>query len=100
MQMEQIGEKANPVFKRNELTFSLDYGAGRTPSKADIQAAVAHTKKVALEQVEVVNISSDVGVASGKATVNVWEEKKMPIYGKKEEKEAPATPEKEEKKVE
>jgi ribosomal protein S24E len=97
MQMELIDEKSNPVFKRNELTFRLDYGAGRTPSKADMQAAVAHKKKVALEQVEVVNISSDVGVASGRAIISIWEEKKMPIYGKKE---APATPENEEKKVE
>lgn len=88
--MEVVTEKANPLMKRKELVLSIDYTSS-TPSRAEMQAAVAQQFSIEPTKVEIKKIMSAYGKASGKVWANVWEEKEIPIYGKKEEpKEEPA----------
>ena len=91
--MEVVTEKANPLMKRKELVLSIDYTSS-TPSKAEMQAAVEQQFSAEPNKVEIKKIMSTYGKASGKVWANIWEEKEVPIYGKKEEpkEEKPAAP--------
>ncbi len=96
MKIELVSEKANPLMKRKELVLSIEYNSS-TPSKAEMQLAVSKQFGAEAKKVEIKKILSTHGKASGKAWVSVWEDKEIPIYGKKAEpkteeapKEAPA----------
>ena len=80
MKFDVLEEKDNPVMKRKEFVLSLDYGLGSTPSKAELQNAVASNMKASADSVEITKITSEVGKAFGKAWVKIWQEKKIAPY--------------------
>jgi ribosomal protein S24E len=88
MNFEVISERENPLFKRKEILASIDYQGGSTPSKADLQKALAEQFKVAIDSVEITKVLSETGLTRGRAWIKVWHEKKVPIYAeiKKEKK--------------
>ncbi|MFQ6009820.1 MAG: hypothetical protein ACE5J7_01740 [Candidatus Aenigmatarchaeota archaeon] len=93
MKIEIKQEKENPVLKRKEIRARIDYGGGATPSKAEMQVAIATEMKVAPEKVEISRIISDSGLPAGTIWAKIWEEKKVEIYTKaKEEKPAEEKP--------
>ena len=102
MNIQVIKEKENPLFKRKEILAAIDYAGGSTPSKADLQKALADHFKVNTDKVEVSKVLSENGLSRGRAWIKVWHEKKIQIYSeiKKEKKGAEETQEapKEEKK--
>jgi ribosomal protein S24E len=81
MNLDIIGDKENPLFKRRELVALVNYGSSATPSKAVMQKTVADQFKVSPENVEVTKILSEVGMSKGKAWLKIWHDKKVPIYG-------------------
>jgi len=105
MNIEVITEKTNPLMKRKELVLSIEY-ASSTPSKADMQVAVAKQFNAEPNKVEIKKVLSAYGKSSGKIWANIWDEKEIPILGKKEEpkeeqpKEAPAEAKEEQPKEE
>ncbi|MBR9682247.1 MAG: hypothetical protein GOV02_01095 [Candidatus Aenigmarchaeota archaeon] len=84
MNMEVVTEKANPLMKRKEIVLAIVY-ASSTPSKADMQVAVAKQFGSDLNKVEITKIMSTHGKATGKIWASIWEEKEIAIYGKKDE---------------
>ena len=93
MKIEVLTEKDNPLLKRKQLVLSIEYDSS-TPSKAEMQLALSKQFSAEPNRVEIKKIISSHGKATGKIWANIWEDKEIPIYGKKEEKkeEAPATP--------
>ena len=85
MKIHMLEEKENVLLKRKNIIFNLDFERGSTMSKADLQKRVAEQMKVEPKRVEIVKILTKVGNSSGKAWINVWEEKDIPIYGEKKE---------------
>jgi len=83
--MNIIEEKTNPMLKRKELKIDVDFDNGATPSKGDMQEAVAKNQGVGAEKVEVINVFSSFGKPSGLAKVYVWDEKNVDILKKKSE---------------
>ena len=102
MKLEIIEEKHNPVLKRKSIIINIDYGGSATISKADLQKKIAMEMKAEPNRVEIKKIFSNFGKSMGKAWINIWEEKEIPLYGKKKEeaKEAPKEEVKEEPKSE
>jgi len=93
MKIKIVNEKNNPVLKRKELEVEIDFGTGATPGKKAVAEMVAKDKAADAGNIEVCRIDSDVGKASGKALVRIWEE--MPEHLKpKEEKKDIDSPEK------
>jgi len=84
MKFEVLEEKENPVLKRKELVISLDYQQGSTPSKMDLQKALSEQMNANIEGIEISKIISETGLPMGKAWVKIWQEKKIPLYKKKE----------------
>jgi small subunit ribosomal protein S24e len=80
MNMKVIEEKENPLLKRKEVIFSLEYDGKATVSKAELQKMVSEEMKTALDSVEISKILSEVGTPRGKAWVKIWKEKKVPNY--------------------
>jgi len=79
MEFKIISEKQNPVMKRRELLAEIEYDRV-TPSKAHVQEHVAAKLSVNPENVEVSKILSEHGKPKGKAWINIWESKKVPLY--------------------
>lgn len=80
MNFQLISEKENPLFKRKEVLMSLDYGGGSTPSKAEVQKALADHFKVNADSVEIFKIISETGLPRGKVWIKIWQDKKVQIY--------------------
>ena len=80
MKFDVLNEKENPVMKRREIVLSLDYGLASTPSKAELQKAVAQNMKASADNVEITKITSQVGKPFGTAWVKIWQDKKIPTY--------------------
>ena len=80
-----LEEKENPLLKRKSIIFNLDYERGSTISKADLQKKLAEHFKAEPKHVEIVKILTQTGKSSGKAWINLWEEKEIPLYGAKPE---------------
>jgi ribosomal protein S24E len=100
MKIRIIEDKHNVLLKRKEIIAHIDY-EGATPSKAQIQEALAHEHKFDKEKIEVSKILSEIGKPVGKAWIKVWEikppeKKKKAKKGEKKEEQKP----KEEKPVE
>ena len=107
MKTSVINEKDNPLLKRKELHIDIDHDGSATPAKAELQQLLSKEFKKDVESVDIKNIFSDAGSSSSKATVFIWEEKKVEDLSKvvKKEPEQAAAPEapaeaKEEKKEE
>jgi len=83
--MDIIEQKENPLLKRKEVIVSLKYDKS-TPSKAEMQALMSKHFRTEPTRVEIKKIMTDFGAASGKMWVNIWQDKEIPLYGKKEEK--------------
>jgi ribosomal protein S24E len=81
MNLDIIEDKENPLFRRREIVALVNYGSLATPSKADMQKAIAEQFKASPENVEVTKILSDRGMSKGKAWLKIWHDKKVPIYG-------------------
>ena len=91
MKFDVKEERDNPVMKRKEIKAKIDFGGGATPSKAEMQVAIATERNVAPDHVEITKIVSDHGMPGGMVWARIWEEKKVEIYAKpKEEKPAEA----------
>ncbi len=84
MNIEIAEEKTNPFLKRKEIIVNLAFENG-TPSKADVQEKISEKFSVEKEHVEVSKIMSEVGKPAGKAWIKIWDEKKAPVYKRKEE---------------
>ena len=97
MNFQVISEKENLLFKRKEILASIDYQGGSTPSKADLQKALAEQFKVGIDSVEITKVLSETGLTRGRAWIKIWHEKKVPIYAELKKKAAEEAP-KEEKK--
>lgn len=94
MEFKIISERQNPVMRRRELLAEIKYDKV-TPSKAHIQEHVAAKLSVDAESVEVAKILSEHGKPEGKAWINIWESRKIPLYA--QEKSAATEPAKEAK---
>ena len=90
MNLDIVEDRENPLFKRRDVMAVVNFGSAATPSKAELQKAMAEKFKVAPESVEVTKVLSEVGMAKGRAWIKVWQEKKVPIYGQKAEEQKPA----------
>lgn len=84
MKFDIIDKKQNPLLKRKEILIFLDYEGGCTPSKLDLQKALAESMKVNAGNIEISKILSEIGLSRGKAWVKIWEEKSGFDYTKKE----------------
>ncbi len=84
MKFEILEEKKNPLMKRKEILVSIDFEGSCTPSKFDLQKAIAESMKANAENIEVSKVLSEIGLSRGKAWVKVWEEKSGFDYAKKE----------------
>ena len=85
MKFEIRSEKHNPVLKRKDIVAKIDFGGGATPSRAEMQVAIATEMKIAPDHVEIVKVTSEHGVPEGSVWARIWEEKKVEILAKKEE---------------
>ena len=88
MRIEITNQRDNPLFKRKEVLAKVDYEGKATPSKADLQVALAHLAKANAEHVEIGKMMSLVGKSSGVLSARIWETK--PPEKKKKSKEAAA----------
>ena len=69
-----IGEKkVNPVMKREEVSASVDFEGGPTPSMAAFRAEVSKHMNVSEDRIQVIKMSSHTGLTKGQAWLNVWE---------------------------
>jgi ribosomal protein S24E len=80
MDVQVINERENPLFKRKEILVSVDYKGSSTPSRADLQKILAEQFKVGVDSLEIEKIMSEVGLSKGKVWINIWNDKKVPIY--------------------
>ena len=83
MKFEILSEKENPLMKRREMIFSLDYEGKSTASKEELKKSIAEQFKVDLEKVDVSKILSEVGKSRGQAWIKIYEGK-VPVRKKKE----------------
>ncbi len=88
MRMQLLTDNENPVLKRRELVFSLEYDGKSTTSKAEMQQAVSTQLKSSIDSVEITKIISEVGTPRGKAWVKIWKDKKVPNYAEAKKKPA------------
>lgn len=72
--------------KRKEISLRIEHGKEASPSKASVQALAAKQMKADVEQVEIVDVQSEVGLPESRSKVYVWSEKKVKDLSKKEEK--------------
>jgi ribosomal protein S24E len=90
MIIDIVEQRENPLFKRKDVVAIVNYGSSATPSKKALQKALADQLKVNAENVEIIKVLSDVGLAKGKAWIKIWQDKKVPLYTEKKAKaEAP-----------
>jgi ribosomal protein S24E len=88
MKISVISDKENPFLKRKELQINIEHEGSATPSKAELQQALAAEFKKEVEQVDIRDIFSDSGISSSKSRIFLWEEKRVADLSKvvKEEK--------------
>ncbi len=77
MKLDIVSERYNPFLKRNELVVDIEHPEEPTPSNAQlIELLTKHINKEK-ECIEIVRISSGRGLAKSKASVFVWDEKRI-----------------------
>jgi ribosomal protein S24E len=87
VKIEQDNE--NALLKRRELIASIDYEGKSTPSRGELEAAIATMKKVDFNCVKVHKLFSDHGRPLGKAWIRIYDKpiaEKIEAQKKKDEK--------------
>ena len=84
MKLEISSEKHNRFMKRKEIVIAIEHPEEATPSTASVQQAVAKETGAQTEKTEVMEIFSDMGAATSKGLVFVWDEKIVKDLSKKE----------------
>lgn len=100
MNIEIKNETDNKLLNRRELLVRVDYEGKQTTSKAELEAAIANTKKVDFMKVQVSKIFSDNGRTAGTAWIRIYDEPvvekieaQKKVDAEKAKKEAEAKPE-------
>jgi len=99
MKVNVTDEKQNPHMKRKELILTIEHGSEATPSKANVEDALAKQISVEKDRIEIVDIISETGMAKSTSKILIWDEprpKEVKEEQKKDEK--PATAQKKEEK--
>ncbi len=73
MKINVTNKKINPVLKREELTVSVNYEGGPTPSIVAFKAELAKAIGATEDRIEVARLISSTGHTAGNAWVRVWE---------------------------
>ena len=73
MEMEVISEKANPVLKRREIIVKIK-GAGATPPRKDVVAAIASHFGVEEKIVLVDQILTEFGISDARVRVKIYDD--------------------------
>jgi len=73
MKVSVTNKRTNPVMQREELTASVDYAGGPTPSAAAVRAELAKTLSVTEDRIEIAKLLSATGKPTGTVWLNVWQ---------------------------
>ena len=73
MKIDITNKRTNPVMQREEMTASVEYAGGPTPSSAAIRAELAKALSVAEDRIEVAKLLSATGKPVGNVWFNVWQ---------------------------
>ncbi len=92
MKLEISSEKHNRFMKRKEVEVAIEHPEEATPSTAAVQQLVSKQTSTPPEKIEVKEIFSDLGAATSKGLIFVWDEKTVKDLSKKEEAPAEAAP--------
>jgi ribosomal protein S24E len=73
MKLNITNKRTNPAMQRDELTASVDYAGGPTPSAATVRAELAKALSVTEDRIEIAKLLSSAGKPAGTVWLNVWQ---------------------------
>ena len=88
MNLNISSEKYNPFMKRKELVVGVEHSEEPTPSVAQLTELLTRHVNKESGYIEITRLLSDKGMASSKAWVFVWDEKRIVKAEQKEENKA------------
>jgi ribosomal protein S24E len=95
IKFKTLEEKDNPALKRKDLMLLVEHAGEATPKTIDVAKKIVDQFKTKLDNVEIVYLFSEKGVASTKVKARIWKEgSPRKVEVKEEKKEAPAEAEK------
>jgi ribosomal protein S24E len=90
VKLKVLEEKGNPMLKRKDLMIEVNHSGEATPKVYDMAQEIAKKFNTKLENIEIVYLFTEKGIAKSKVNARIWEKGSPKVVKKKEKKEAPA----------